>query len=64
MPAWDGNGTWDSFLIFAWQGPGKERLLVTVNYAADWSQCYIPLPFPDLAGRTVHFKDLMGYRQL
>ena len=60
IPAWDGNGTWDSFLIFAWQGPGNERLLVTVNYAADWSQCYIPLPFPDLADRKIHLKDLMG----
>jgi alpha amylase-like protein len=59
VPAWDGNGTWDSFLSFAWQGPGKERLLVTVNYAATQSQCYVPLPFSDLAGRTVRFKDLM-----
>jgi hypothetical protein len=57
--AWEGNGTWDSFLAFAWQGPGKERMLVTVNYAATQSQCYVPLPFPDLAGRTVRFKDLM-----
>jgi glycosidase len=59
VPAWDSNGTWDSFLAFAWEGPGKERLLVTVNYAATQSQCYVPLPFPDLAGRTVRFKDLM-----
>jgi glycosidase len=60
VPAWDGNGTWDSFLIFAWQGSGKERLLVMVNYAATQSQCYVPLPFPDLASRTVQLKDLMG----
>jgi hypothetical protein len=59
-PAWDGNGTWDAFLIFAWQGPGKERLLVTVNYAATPSQCYVPFPFQDLASRTVRLKDLMG----
>jgi hypothetical protein len=60
VPAWDGNGTWDPFLIFAWQGSGDDRLLVTVNYAANWSQCYVPLPFPDLAGRTVRLEDLMG----
>ena len=53
VPAWDGNGTWDSFRIFAWQGPGKERLLVTVNYAATHSQCYVRLPFSDLAGNKV-----------
>ena len=59
VPAWDGNGTWDSFLIYAWQGSSSDRLLVTVNYAVYQSQCYVPLPFPDLAGRTVRFKDLM-----
>lgn len=59
-PAWDGNVTWDEFLIFAWQGPRKERLLVTVNYAATQSQCYVRLPFPDLAGNKVRLKDQMG----
>jgi len=59
-PAWDGNWTWDAFLAFAWQGVGGKRLLVTVNYAANQGQCYVWLPFPDLAGHTVRFKDLMG----
>ena len=40
-PAWDGNWTSDCFLVFAWQGPGNERLLVTVNYAPNRSQCYV-----------------------
>jgi hypothetical protein len=60
VPAWDGNGTWDSFLAFAWQGSGDDRLLVTVNYAANPSQCYVRLPFPDLTGRAVRLKDLMS----
>ena len=60
VSAWEGNGTWDAFLIFAWQGPGKDRLLVAVNYTTNWSQCYVPLPYPDLAGRTVQFQDLMS----
>ena len=38
-PAWDGNPTWDCFLVFAWQGPNGKRLLVTVNYAPNQSQC-------------------------
>jgi hypothetical protein len=58
--AWDGNWTWDGFLAFAWQGPGGERLLVTVNYAAIQGQCYVRLPFTDIAGRSVRFNDLMG----
>ena len=48
MPAWEGNWTSDCFAAFAWQGPGSERLLVAVNYAANQSQCYIRLPFTDL----------------
>jgi hypothetical protein len=60
VPAWGGNWTWDGFLAFAWQGAGAERLLVTVNYAANQSQCYVRLPYGDLAGRTVRFNDLMS----
>ncbi|MCA9457524.1 MAG: alpha-amylase [Nitrospiraceae bacterium] len=60
VPAWDGNGTWDAFLIFAWQRSDEKRLLVTVNYAATQSQCYVPLPLPDLTGKKVRLKDQMG----
>jgi len=47
-------------VAFAWQGPDCERLLVAVNYASNQSQCYLPLPFPNLAGRTIRFQDLMS----
>ena len=40
----------DGFLAFAWHGGAAERLLVTVNYAANQGQCYVRLPFADLAG--------------
>ena len=39
--AWDGNGTWDSFVAFAWTGPGQTRRLVAVNYADQRGQCYV-----------------------
>ncbi len=48
-PAWEGNWTWDCFLAFAWEGSDGERLLVAVNYAPNQSQCYVRLPFQDLA---------------
>ena len=48
LPAWEGNWTSDCFVAFAWQGPDDERLLVTVNYAPNQSQCYVRLPFADL----------------
>jgi hypothetical protein len=58
-PAWDGNWTWDCFLVFAWQGAG-ERLLVTVNYAPNQSQCHVRLPFADLGDSRWRLKDLLG----
>jgi hypothetical protein len=60
VPAWDGNSSWDSFLAFAWQGADDERLLVTVNYAPNQSQCYVRLPFTDLGNGQWRLKDLLG----
>jgi glycosidase len=60
QPAWDGNWTWDCFLVFAWDGAGDERVLVTVNFAANQSQCYVRLPFADLAGSQWRLQDLMS----
>jgi hypothetical protein len=59
-PAWDGNWTWDCFLAFAWDGSGAERLLVTVNYAPNQSQCYVRLPFPDLRNGQWRLQDVLG----
>jgi hypothetical protein len=58
--AWEGNWTADCFLAFAWQGPDGERLLVTVNYAPNQSQCYVRLPFADLASGQWQLEDLIG----
>jgi hypothetical protein len=60
MPAWDNNWTWDCFLAFAWQGHGNERLLVTVNYAPNQSQCYVRLPFADLGNAQWRLEDVIG----
>ena len=59
-PAWDGNGTWDSFVAHSWQGDGGKRMLVVVNYSAQDGQCYLKLPFPEIQGRSVRLKDLLG----
>ena len=60
VPAWEGNGTWDCFLAFAWEGPTGNRLLAAVNYAPNQSQCYVRIPFTDLIGRALQFRDLLG----
>jgi hypothetical protein len=59
VPAWEGNWTSDCFLAFAWEGPAGERLLVTVNYAPNQSQCYVRLPFTDLLGSQWRLSDQM-----
>ena len=61
VPAWEGNWTHDCFVAFAWLGPGKERLLVAVNYASNQSQCYVRLPFAELGNRQWRLQDLLGH---
>jgi len=60
VPAWDGNGSADDFIAYAWQDAGGDRLLVTVNYAPHHSQCYVRLPFPDFGGGQWRLRDLLG----
>jgi hypothetical protein len=57
--AWDGNWTSDCFIAFAWLGPDEKRLLVVVNYADNQSQCYVRLPFADIARKTWRFEDCL-----
>jgi alpha amylase-like protein len=59
VPAWQGNWTNDCFIAFEWQGPSDERLIVTVNYAPNQSQCYVKLPFAELAGGRWRLVDQM-----
>jgi len=58
--AWDGNGTLDSFLAFAWEDSKGSRALIAINYAPHNSQCFVHLPFNDLAGKSVLFRDLIS----
>ncbi len=60
LPAWDGNWTWDCFIASFWQGEDGQRRLIAVNYAGNQSQSYVRLTLPDLSGRAVRFRDLMG----
>jgi hypothetical protein len=63
VPAWEGNGSYDAFIAFAWEEPGSPQLLTAVNYAAHSSQCYLRLPFPDLKHRRWRLRDLLGEAQ-
>jgi glycosidase len=59
VPAWEGNWTCDCFIAWSWQRDDGERRLIAVNYAGNQSQCYLRLPFSDVAGRMVRLKDMM-----
>jgi hypothetical protein len=60
VSAWENNRTWDGFLVFAWEGVGEERILVAVNYAPGQGQCYVRLPFTDLANRQWRLRDQLS----
>jgi len=60
IPAWAGNQSHDASLAYAWEGPDGKRFFVVVNYADHSSQCYVPLPFPELSGKLIKLNDLMS----
>jgi hypothetical protein len=57
---WEGNWTHDCFLVFAWQSPERDSLIVAVNHAPNQSQCYVRLPFADLAGKKWRLQDQLN----
>jgi glycosidase len=57
--AWDGNHTWKRFIASTWT-LGSERWLVAVNYGNTQGQCYVPLPWSDLRGRTWKLRDRLS----
>lgn len=60
LPAWEGNWTHECFVAQAWRGDEGTRLVAVVNYADNRSQCYLPLPFSDLADRRWLLRDLLS----
>jgi glycosidase len=60
VPAWEGNATSDCLIVFAWDGPGDERLIVAANYAPQQSQGYVRLPFGDLGDKPWRLRDELG----
>jgi len=58
--AWEGNQSFESFIIFSWQFDGNNSILICVNYAGNSSQCYLKLPFEELKNQCWKLKDLMN----
>jgi glycosidase len=57
--AWQGNSTHDNYICFAWEGD-QTKILVVVNDAPYNSQCYVRLPFTDLAQKACQLQDLFS----
>lgn len=51
QPGWEGNGTYNNFVAFAWEHSAPDRLVVIANYASSQGQCRLKWPWADLAGR-------------
>jgi len=58
--AWQGNDSSDSFLAFSWEENNGNRVIVCVNYSSQQGQCYVNLPFPELAEKQWQLNDLMS----
>ncbi len=58
--AWEGNWTSDCFVACSWTGQDGGKCLVAVNYSDHHSQCYVPIPWPDLEGQMWLLRDRMG----
>lgn len=59
-PAWDGNATWEDFMISLWTTPEDSALLAVVNYSPHPSQCYARLPWGRLADYSWRLEDLFS----
>jgi hypothetical protein len=59
-PVWEGNATANQFVVFAWEGPQAERLLIAVNYGPQQGQCFVEVPWNDLAGKQFRLRDRLS----
>ena len=59
-PAWDGNGTWQEFIAWAWHRDDGQLLLVAVNFSPGQGQCYVRLPYERLGGHPARLRDALG----
>jgi hypothetical protein len=60
LPAWSDNPSHQGFVAWAFEGPGGALRVCAVNYAPTQGQCYVPLPFGELAGCRVRLSDTLG----
>lgn len=58
-PAWEGNWTAECFVACGWNGLDGRKHVIAVNYADHQSQCFLAIPWPELAGHQWLLVDQM-----
>jgi hypothetical protein len=58
LPAWEGNHSHESFILFQWTDRSGGRIVLAVNYSAHQGQCYVRLP--GMSSGQWHLVDLLG----
>jgi glycosidase len=59
LPAWEGNWTTECFVACCWNGMDGRKYVIAVNYADHQSQCFLAIPWPELAGHQWLLVDQM-----
>lgn len=65
QPAWENNPTHRQFVAYVWETAARgtaqaQRLVCVTNFAENRGQCYLPLPWDDLAGRAWRLLDTLS----
>ena len=60
LQAWESNWTHGSYICYFWHGNDDKRIIVSVNYSPSRSQCFIRLPFDELASGAWKLKNLIN----
>jgi hypothetical protein len=58
--AWEGNRSWQGFVVWRWGDEAGRELVVVVNLGRHRSQCLVRMPPALYAGRAWTLRDLMG----
>lgn len=58
-PAWGGNASNENYIAYSWED-SQDHFIVAVNFANDRSQCFVKLPFVDLANTSWQLVDLLS----
>ncbi len=59
-PAWEGNSTWQDFVVFSWMDDANECWLAVIHYASGVGQCYAQIPGSWLPQAKYLFQDRLN----